>query len=562
MSLLGRLFGRKPSPKRLDGEVAPVRSDGWISALTGFGGPKDRRESAHGALRFIDSQTAETLWRSDDIAARIVETIPNESLRSGFEINLEDKEVSEKVMSRVEDLRVVPSFLRAMYFARAYGGGAIWPVINDGEKDLSKPLNLDRIPRIEHLLVFEGPRELTPVSYYTGIDSPKLGRPEIYTLSPRSSGGGGVTTTGQAIHESRLIVFDGIRVGRGQTGRQNGWGDSVFSRVYEVLRDYGIAWSSAAVLLHEFSQASFKIKGLANLLAKDRDQAIVKRIQAVELARSTINAVLMDSEEEYERKQTPVAGLKELLDGFGQRVSAAANMPTTLLMSVSPGGLNATGESDIRFFYDRVDVDRTLFVKPLLEQMIQVILRSKEGPTGGVEPEVWSVSFNPLWQESDQDQAATRKTIAETDNIYVQMQAVTPEEIAVSRFGGDTYSAETVLMDEEDQAPDEETSDEEISDEEIRPEEEVVNEAVDVQKSAMNGAQVASLVNVVSQVNTQIISRESGVAILRVAFQLSADEADRVIGAPPDGTEDDAEDDRESVEDNPSTIGIFRDEEE
>jgi hypothetical protein len=542
MGLLDRLarpFRRRSTPQLESGsgsgsavDEGVLRYDSWTSALGSWGTSKDKREYTNAYFRPIHETQAEILWRSNAIGSRIVELPANETLRAGFELKMDDKDLSEEVMAIVEDLEVIPKFLTAMHYERAYGGAAIWPVINDGNPNLSEPINLDRIPEVSHLLVFDT-RELKPTRYYNDIKDKKLGEPSVFQVMPRHRGPGTAMIDAMSeIHESRLIVFPGNRVSRAQISH-NGWGDSVFCRVFETLRDYGVGWAATSVLLQEFSQATMKINGLAKLLARDKDKVIQDRIKAVELARSTINMVLMDASEDYKREQTPVTGLREILDGFAQRVAADADMPVTLLMGMSPSGLNATGESDIRFFYDRVDVKRQLHVRPRLEQAIRFILRAKNSPTKGKEPDVWSVQFNPLWQPTEKEIADTRKTVADTDNLYVQMQAVTPEEVAVSRFGGDTYSMEMVI--EHDVDADMNGEDAEASVEGVEPEAASADAGGDeIQKTALNGAQITSLVAVIQQVNENIISRESGVAVLMVAFQMSKDEAIAVIGEPPE----------------------------
>ena len=522
------------SPTPSNGETklrGAERADGWFSSLSGFGiTGKDKRQSVLHSARDLSRPEIEDLWRGNDLAARIIETIPNEALRRGFEINAGDKELSEDISGFLEEQELTPTLLKAKQYERAWGGSAIYPVINDGSADLAHPLDLTRIPEISHFLVLE-PRELTPVTYYDRLTDRRYGEPSIYRLNPIVKSGMSISTL---IHESRLVVFPGIRVSRTQISSSN-WGDSVLNRSHDVLRDFGIAWASAAMLLHDFSQASFKIKGLAKLMASDKDDVIKTRIRAVELSRSTINAVMMDSEEEWERKQTPVSGLPELLDRFATRVAAAADMPVTLLMGQSPAGLNATGESDIRFFYDRVGVYQTLGVKPQLEQLIKLFLLSKVGPTKGNEPDNWSVTFRPLWQQSDQEVATTRKTVAETDRSNIEMGIVSPREIAMSRYGGDTYSMETVVDFEERDTLDTDSGDDTLgNDEEIgvsNSAPEVPGAAVEnVAATAMNGAQVTSLLEVVMAVGMKTLSRASAIGILKVAFRMSEEEATEVLG--------------------------------
>ena len=53
----------------------------------------------------------------------------------------------------------------------------------------------------------------------------------------------------------------------------------------------------------------------------------------------------------------------------------------------------------------------------------------------------------------------------------------------------------------------------------------------DVQKSALNGAQVTSLVEVVSQVAAGALPRDSAINIVQLAFQVGPDEAQRILGS-------------------------------
>ena len=55
-------------------------------------------------------------------------------------------------------------------------------------------------------------------------------------------------------------------------------------------------------------------------------------------------------------------------------------------------------------------------------------------------------------------------------------------------------------------------------------------EIVDIQKQALNAEQVSSMVDVVSQFNQGLISKESAISILKIAFQLSEEEAKEIVG--------------------------------
>ena len=154
---------------------------------------------------------------------------------------------------------------------------------------------------------------------------------------------------------------------------------------------------------------------------------------------------MLDSKESYEKKASSVGGLDALIDRFTVALSAVSGIPHTLLMGQSPAGLNSTGESDIRFWYDKI---AALQQEKMLKQMtylVKIIMLSKQGPTNGKELDDWSIQFNPLWLPTEKEQAELRKIQSETDANYINTGVLIPAEVAVSRFGGDQYSTETIL---------------------------------------------------------------------------------------------------------------------
>jgi phage-related protein (TIGR01555 family) len=426
--------------------IGLARRDGWRNALTGVGDlQRDKRLSTTHAADAVSRVDAADLWRGNALAARIIETWPNEMTREGWDLVVDrsSKEgLAGEVEALLEELGAVDALWEGLCYERAYGGGADLLGVNDG-RPLEEPLSEDGPARLEFLTSFE-PDEILPRWYYADPRRPKFGQASHYEIYPVTQGTPRSaivpSTQGILVHESRLLTFPGIRVSRRNVALlNNGWGDSVLTRVLRVLADHGMGFDAAAVLLQDFAQAVFKIKNLASAMAEDRDDEIRLRTQAVELSRSVARAIIIDAEEEFERKQTPITGMPELLDRLSSLLAAAADMPLTLLMGVSPGGLNATGDSDIRFFYDRVRAAQNRKLRPHLERLVKLAFRTLKAK----EPEQWSIRFRPLWQESSKDQAAARLAQAQADQIYLEALVVSPADIARSRFSGDGYSYDT-----------------------------------------------------------------------------------------------------------------------
>jgi uncharacterized protein len=417
---------------------------GWQNRVTGLGMPgADKSVHSHYlAADPTNTQENQEIWRGDPMGRRIVETIPNEMLREGFRIVIEGdvpnaKELQKDITAFWEDLGLSQALWLALCYERAYGGGAILMGVNDLQT-MNLPLDLTKAHTFDWLTVVE-PIELQAIRWQTDPQQRDFGMPSMYRLNPITPGG--AKLYGVEVHNSRVVVFPGIRVSRRQVTTQAGWGDAILTSCIAPLRDFRTAHQAAAVLANDFSQSVFKMKGLSEIISMDKDKELVNRMRAMDISRSVVRAVLIDADEEFERKSTPLTGLPDLLDRFSTILAAAADMPLTLLMGQSPAGLNATGESDIRFFYDRVKAMQQRRLRPAVEQIVRVIMAVLEMN----EPDSWSIQFAPLWQPTELEQSQARFTQSQTDEKYITLSVISSDEVRRSRFGGDQYTYDTQL---------------------------------------------------------------------------------------------------------------------
>lgn len=451
---------RVPSPK-----ILTRYGDGWENALTGLGiAGKDKTTSASFTPDLLSQEQCEHLWRGDDIVARIVETVPNEMLREGFAVTIDNEpEQTEEIREQIEEFDLFTHLLTALKYSRAYGGGGVLLGVNDGVDPLGKssaaqqayrdhmadPIDESRLQSIDFLNTLT-PRELAPFEYYNDPLLPSYGMVKSYRMVPiYAPPGAGALGKFPIVHESRILRIPGEETTRRAmlTNVQPGWPDSILVRVMKVISNFQQAWGGVGIMLQDFSFATLKLKGLAELLSMQGAAAdLTKRASAMEMARGIARTTLIDSEEEYKRETTNVAGLSDLLERLAERLAAAAQMPVSLLFGQSPGGLNSTGDTDIRWFYDQV----AAWQKRKLEKQIKYFVRlmflaRKTSPTGGKVPESYAVTFPPLWQATELEAAQTRNTQAQADVAYINAGVLTPEEVATSRFGGAAYSHETHL---------------------------------------------------------------------------------------------------------------------
>jgi phage-related protein (TIGR01555 family) len=363
-------------------------------------------------------------------------------------VDAEDaKDLERAVGKKLDELGLLGALYEALCYERAYGGGAILLGANDYATDLREPLALDRVRSIDWLTPLE-PRELIPRYYYNNPRAPKFGQPAIYQLQPYVAGpsvDGSAPIAYTEIHESRLIVFTGIRVSRRMSSAIGtlGWGDSVLTRVIRALSDFAQSHQGAAVLLADFAQAVWKVKDLAELVEEDGPQAFLAKVISIDVARSILRGVVVDADgEDFERKSTPMTGFPETLDRLALRMAAYADMPLTKLMGSSAKGMDATGEGDDNDWDDKVKALQILRVAPPIRRVVDIVLRVLGEDPDELE---YAVKFKPLSQPSDLEIAQTHLAQAQADQIEIQNDVASPEEVALSRHGGESYSLDTKI---------------------------------------------------------------------------------------------------------------------
>jgi len=444
--------------------AATDKKDGWENVITGLGTARDKRNYSQliRPRNNVSYSQNEDLFFSSDLARTAAELPAQEMVREWISVTANDPKVVDetrlevdeeatteekislgnRVLNKLQELDAQTKIFEAITWARVFGGGLVLLGIDDGggsnPNAMAEPLDENGIRSFSFLEIYDR-FDMEIDSYYRDPSKPNFGKPEIYRLNDAAG-------SMALIHESRLIRFDGTLTNRRRMRDNGGWADPVFTRTANLIRDYDTAWGSISHILQDFAQAIFKMKGLKDAILSDKDDLVLRRMAQIDLCRGTSRAVPLDADgEDFDRKQTPLGGIPEIMDRFAYRMAAAFRAPATLLFGQSPSGMQSTGAADIRFFYDQISAQQESDLRPKLERLIRLIFLDKSGPTKGAEPVEWSFTFNPLYRLTELEQATLRNTQANTDKIYVEAGILSEDEVGYSRFGGDRYSPETVL---------------------------------------------------------------------------------------------------------------------
>lgn len=419
-------------------KLTNVKTDGWMNILTGLG-VRGRDKNVATVFRMcykFSVAQLDDIYRSDGMTRRVIDLVAEEMVRQGWEI---EGEFNKEVQNKLEEMKVFSVMMDMIRWSRLYGGSLGVIGIVDG-RNLDKPVDYNNIQSINWVHVFDR----FSVSSADGtieidLDSPNYGKPIHYLVTDSRSGN---TFT---VHWTRTIRCDWNELTPRWVRDNDTWGDPLMQTIYEELKNYSTAFANCGVIMQDFVNYVMKIPGLAQLLASGCDNEVMNRINILNIAKSSLNTMVIDEEETYEKVSTNISGIPELLDRFMLSLSAVTGIPITLLFGRAPSGLNATGDADIRNFYDMIKQKQEGKLRPMLEYLIRLIYLQNKPPFIGKEPKNWKLTFDPLWQNTDQEESEIRRTVAETDAVYIDRGVLDPTEVAISRFGGTRYSMNTEI---------------------------------------------------------------------------------------------------------------------
>ena len=491
------------------------RFDGWFNATTGVGAQNGRSTMRFGVMEgeYLGLADLENLYNFDGVCARVVDAVPEHALRQGFTVSTGEASQETALLAALDDLHAVELVRRAWTWGRLFGGGALFVGADDGLAP-DEPLDESRLRRVLWITDVDR-RDLYPVTWEADFESPRFGQPLLYTLNRM----GGTRSQSVTVHHSRLIRFEGPTPTRRRRLTLNGWGDSVLQRCYQEVMQLRGAFAASGELVQQASQGVIKMKGLMDMMASDTDDLVKKRLWLMNQSISVARAMLLDADgEDYSRSDAgSLGGVADIMDRMVNMVASVSKIPVTVLMGQAPAGLNATGDSDIRNWYDALASEREHVLRARLDRLVRLVLISREGPTKGVEPPGWRVVLPSLWQPTPVEEADIRAKQAAVDAQYITAQVLTPEEVAVSRFRKEGFSTDTSI---------------DLEHREAMIEADATPNATDpTDTTKAPGADHAEgAAAIVAQVAARELPRDAGVALLEQSFGMTPEAAEQVMG--------------------------------
>ena len=414
------------------------RQDRWVNEKNSFGGSKDpMTHTSYYRERNLTRQELEALYIQDWLARRVVNIPASDATRNWISLTSgNDNKLALAVEKEFSRLKIRNKVTEAIRLGRLHGGALLIVGAFDGQETdmpLRKIRSVEFADSVDRWQTF-------PQRYYLDPNNIKYGQPETYLIHRLQIRG----TLTAIVHESRVIKFDGHYLPPLERMRNLGWSASVVQNFHEELKRFGTVHQSAGSIIQDFITKKVQIKGLRDLLSNDEGEAqLMSRFAMLAYGTSVHNLAVFGDDEQYDKMGTPMTGLDKMMTHFVDMASAACEIPKSRLFHNQSGILGGdSGENDLRVHYDTISAYQENDLRPLIQRIVDMVAESLGAAEGEVE-----FKFNPLWQLSELDESTVRKNVAEADKIYIDARVVEPEEVAVSRFGGDGTNLTDMIID-------------------------------------------------------------------------------------------------------------------
>lgn len=382
-----------------------------------------------------------------------------------FSTDEENKEKSQDKIKKIEAefrrLKVRKTIKKAMEKTILFGGCKIYPKIegddNDNRLESANPLYMEQVQKgsLRYLKIIE-PQHATPLAVnYVDPLNQNFYVPQKWKIMGA-----------REVHSSRLCHF-------------------AYNDVPTLLKP--MYWFNGMPLvqlcldyIYGFESVRQNIVGIigryninilkTNLMAlitedpenpdgEQEKQSILQRLQIAQALQNNYSIFAIDNDkeapEEWQQFSMSLNGLSDILSQNAELICAVTQYPAVKLLGTAPKGFNATGDTELRIYYDLVASKQETIIEDNLRFIFELVQMNLFGE---IDDDL-DFEFKPLWVLSDIEKSQIQKTKCEINIAYVDSKILSPEEVRenISRDPDSGYSnlpKMEISLDDEDE-PDE-----------------------------------------------------------------------------------------------------------
>ncbi len=380
-------------------------ADGFINSLAYLGEASELAKAndfeRHSITR--DFELLTVMYRENWIAKRIIDTPCEDMTRAWYTVSSEIEQDKLDELAKLEAKHnVKQEITNGLRWARLYGGAAAVIVIKGQEDMLDQPLDYDLlIPGcFRGLIIVDRTSGLYPsMELEEDMDDPEFGYPMYYDVVLDA-----LENRAMRIHHSRIIPFRGRMLPIQEEINEDYWGASELEHVYEELQKRNSTSANIAQLVFQANVAALKMGDYGEVLGMGTDEQkreIMETIFAQNRIRNSFGLMLMGSDDNYEQHPYSFSGLSEIYESFMLDMAGASEIPATKLYGRAPQGMNSTGESDMKNYYEMLAQLQERNLRPAVEKLLPIMAMSLWGEI----PEDMEIVFEPLMTTTPAERA-------------------------------------------------------------------------------------------------------------------------------------------------------------
>ena len=344
------------------------------------------------------------LYYKEWAAQKIIDIPVNDMLRNGWTYKGLTDDQAKKLKAAEKRMKFREKLRTALTMERLVGGAVmLYGVRGTESTEAEDPLMPRDIHKGDVTFINVIPRtRLKRLNWEQNPFNSEYGAPNKYSVH-------GVT-----VHTSRLAILDGRPISPNASYDfglrfldSDGFGQSVLGPIWhDLVRATGTR-QAAYHLIHRASVLIVKAKDAASALGTKQGSKVLEELDEIADQLSMYQAAKVTGKDvDVDQWSATFSSVPELMITFLQIISAASDIPATRFLGQAPGGLNATGESDLENYYDMIECAREDRVEPAIRRNLELMGRSVLGPE--FNPDDVEIEFQPLWNSSAKEDAETR----------------------------------------------------------------------------------------------------------------------------------------------------------
>jgi len=425
--------------KRRGRRSAVSTADAFSNPLfrLGFGSQSPLEATDYPLARMTDNYALlNSLYRDNWVVQNVVGIIPDDMTKKWFTLggvgpaHLRKLEQAQRLTALRERINT------GLKWGRLYGGAAGILLIRGQEGMLDRPLDLETVlpGTFAGIYIIDRWCGITPdAALVEDMGDPDFGLPAYYQISSPQGG------LAARVHHSRVLRFTGRELPCLERMAELYWGESEVEALYQDVVKHDNVSANMAALTFRANVDTMEVENLDQLFSVTsgaQQRRFWNTMQAQSVLRSNFGMQLVNKGDQIRNTQYAFTGLREVYDSMCLDLSGASRIPVTKLFGRAPAGMNATGESDLRNYYDYVDTLRENVLRPLLERALPVVCMSAWGAV----PEDLDIIFPPLWTPTAKEVAeiAERKALAIRDVFQAGLLAADTAQKELKKLSDET----------------------------------------------------------------------------------------------------------------------------